>query len=79
MNKGFDLFPIIPFFWLSRGTWISLMQQATPASWMCRRGGMERGCDFSPFAGKKIYFREILEPLIVKEGISGQAEARIRK
>lgn len=55
------------------------MQQATPASWMCRRGGMEQGCDFSPFAGKKIYFREIPEPLIVKEGISGQAEARIRK
>ena len=55
------------------------MQQATPASWMCRRGGMEQGCDFSPFAGKKIYLREILEPLIVKEGISGQAEARIRK
>ena len=55
------------------------MQQATPASWMCRRGGMEQGCDFSPFAGKKIYFREILEPLIVKEGISGQAEARIKK
>jgi hypothetical protein len=55
------------------------MQQATPASWMCRRGGMEHGCDFSPFARKKIYFREILEPLIVKEGISGQAEARIRK
>lgn len=55
------------------------MQQATPASWMCRRGGMEHGCDFSPFAGKKIYFREILEPLIVKEGISGQAEARIKK
>ena len=43
------------------------MQQATPASWMCRRGGMEHGCDFSPFAGKKIYLREILEPLIVKE------------
>ena len=36
MNKGFDLFPIIPFLWL-------------------------------------------LEPLIVKEGISGQAEARIKK
>lgn len=36
VNKGFDLFPIIPFLWL-------------------------------------------LEPLIVKEGISGQAEARIRK
>ena len=52
---------------------------AGEAEWMCRRGGMEQGCDFSPFAGKKIYFREILEPLIVKEGIGGQAEARIRK
>ena len=78
VNKGFDLSDNTISLAV-RGYWISLMQQATPASWMCRRGGMEHGCNFSPFAGKKIYFREILEPLIVKEGISGQAEARIRK
>lgn len=53
------------------------MQQATPASWMCRRGGMEQGCDFSPFAGKKIYFREILVTLKDKEGMQGQRDCSL--
>ncbi len=53
------------------------MQQATPASWMYRRGGMEHGCDFSPFAGKKIYLREILVTLKDKEGMQGQRDCSL--
>ncbi|RGG41832.1 hypothetical protein DWY00_01170 [Roseburia sp. AF22-8AC] len=67
----------IPFLCLSWDTWISPIQQATPASWMCRRGGMEHGCNFSPFAGKKIYLREILVTLKDKEGMQGQRDCSL--
>lgn len=67
----------IPFLCLSWDTWISPIQQATPASWMCRRGGMEHGCDFSPVAEKKIYLREILVTLKDKEGMQGQRDCSL--